>query len=86
MAHFVKINENICGEIIVVRNEDAPTEKEGQEFLANCGIAGDWLQCSYNTQNGIHILGGTPFRGNYPSPGMKYDEVNDIFGTITESE
>ena len=86
MAHFVNVTNNVCGDVIVVGDEDAPTEEAGQAFIAACGIEGTWMQCSYNTRNGVHILGGTPFRGNYPGNGMKYDPVKDIFGTITEPE
>lgn len=79
MAHFVKMENNTCGNIIVVSDEDAPTEEAGQEFIAACGLEGTWMQCSYNTRNGVHVLGGTPFRGNYPSPGMIYDAEKDEF-------
>ena len=34
---------------------------------------------SYNTQGGVHKLGGTPFRKNYAAVGYIYDPVRDAF-------
>ena len=34
---------------------------------------------SYNTQGGVHKLGGTPFRKNYAGVGYMYDPVRDAF-------
>ena len=80
MAHFAKIDSsNKVERVIVIRNEDAPDEKTGQEFIASIGLDGKWLQCSYNTRKGIHQMGGTPFRGNYPGQGWRYDEELDAF-------
>ncbi len=36
---------------------------------------------SYNTQGGVHKLGGTPFRKNYAGVGHIYDPVRDAFYT-----
>jgi hypothetical protein len=36
---------------------------------------------SYNTQGGVHRLGGTPFRKNYAGVGYMYDPVRDAFYT-----
>mgnify|MGYP003326497730 FL=1 len=38
-----------------------------------------WVQTSYNTSGGVHILGGTPLRKNFASPGSLYDPVRDAF-------
>lgn len=83
MAHFVKIDENnTCGQIIVVRNEDIldangnESEEVGQAFIASIGIDGTWKQCSYN---------GT-FRGRYPVAGMIYNEELDEFVLPTVEE
>ena len=48
MAHFAKIENNTVVEVIVVANDDAPTEVAGQTFLASLGLAGEWVQTSYN--------------------------------------
>lgn len=34
---------------------------------------------SYNTRENTHILGGTPFRGNYAGIGYIWDEENNVF-------
>ena len=41
--------------------------------------AQDVKRTSYNTQGGVHQLGGTPFRKNYAGKGMLYDPVRDAF-------
>ena len=48
MAHFAKVENGIVREIIVVSNTDAPTEAAGKAFIANIGLAGEWVQTSYN--------------------------------------
>jgi len=48
MAHFAKVENGIVQQVIVVSNDDAPTEVAGQEFLASLGLAGEWVQTSYN--------------------------------------
>ena len=80
MAHFARINENnIVQEVIVVDNNSAATELLGQEFIASIGISGTWLQTSYNTLAGRHLLSGTPFRKNYAGIGFTYDSTRDAF-------
>ena len=88
MAHFAKLNNyNEVIAVSVVGNNDTAdnagveVESIGQQFLE--GIHGWdrnlWKQTSYNTYQGEHKLGGTPFRGNYALVGMIYDATNDIF-------
>ena len=48
MAHFAKIQNNVVVEVIVVGNDEAPTEADGQAFIASCGLDGQWVQTSYN--------------------------------------
>lgn len=80
MAHFAKIDEfNIVTQVIVVNNDNAITEQQGQEFIVSLGLEGTWKQTSYNTVAGVHILGGTPFRKNYAGIGFTYDEARDAF-------
>ena len=40
---------------------------------------GGCKRTSYNTQGGVHKLGGTPFRKNYAGVGYIYDPVRDAF-------
>lgn len=48
MAHFARIENNVVKEVLVVGNGDAPTEAAGKTFIATCGLAGEWVQTSYN--------------------------------------
>jgi hypothetical protein len=48
MAHFAKIEDTKVVEVIVISNDDAPTEVDGQEFIASIGLDGLWVQTSYN--------------------------------------
>ena len=87
MAHFAKLGIN--GKVIavhVVNNSDVlnssgeEDEKVGQKFLEKLHgwPASMWIQTSYNTDSGVHALGGTPLRGNYAGVGMVYDDDNNI--------
>lgn len=71
MAHFAKVENNLVTQVIVAE----------PEFIAT-GALGDpasWLQTSYNTVGGKHLLGGEPLRGNYAGIGYTYDAQNDVF-------
>lgn len=48
MAHFARIDDGIVREVIVIHNNDAPDESAGQAFIASLGLAGEWVQTSYN--------------------------------------
>ena len=85
MAHYAKLSED--NEVLTVLTLDdvneAGSETTGQQYLEthNNWPAHLWKKCSYNTKNGVHKLGDTAFRGNYPSKGMVWDETNQIFRT-----
>lgn len=72
MSHFALIDDNnIVVQVIVAE----------QEFI-DSGIVGDpskWIQTSYNTSGGVHLLGGTPLRKNYAGIGYTYDPIRDAF-------
>jgi hypothetical protein len=76
------MSDNVCGDVIVVRNEDIldengnESEAVGQAFIASIGLEGTWMQTSYNGS----------FRGRYAGPGMKYDPELDEFVTPTIEE
>lgn len=77
MAHFAKVLNNIVQEVIVVSNDDAPTEEVGQAFIASLGIEGQWLQTSYNHN----------FRGCYAGIGYTYDaEIDEFVAPVFPSE
>lgn len=80
MSHFAKIENNIVTQVIVAEQD-----------VINSGLFGDptsWIQTSYNTHNGVHVLGGTPLRKNFAGVGYTYDPVADEFNppetTVTE--
>jgi hypothetical protein len=85
MAHYALLDENnIVVEVITGVEEDS-LDPDGnvvdwEEWYGN--LKG--LTCkrtSYNTNGNQHLLGGTPFRGNYAAIGYTYDPVNDVFFT-----
>ena len=71
MAHFAKVKDGIVIKVIVAE----------QEFVDNYidNVAGAWVQTSYNTRGGVHLLGGTPLRKNYAGKGYTYDTKRDAF-------
>ncbi len=81
MAHFCKIGKGSKVEkVVVVSNDVATSEQAGIDFLNNLYGTNDiWKQTSYNTLEGVHLLGGTPFRKNYGGLGFKYDQTRDAF-------
>ena len=85
MAHYGFIdNDNIVVEVITGKDEsDTESLPEGfDSWEAYYETQRDGLTCkrtSYNTQNGEHLEGGTPFRGNYAGIGYTYEEDDDIF-------
>jgi hypothetical protein len=71
MAHFAKIENGIVTQVIVAEQD-----------VINSGLFGaphTWIQTSYNTRDGVHILGGTPLRKNFAGIGYYYDSVADEF-------
>jgi len=85
MAHFAQIDENnkvVQVVVIETRHTSTPdgTEKEsiGAAYCEHL-FGGKWVKTSYNTLNGEHLQGGTPFRGNFAGVGYTYDENNNIF-------
>jgi len=81
MAHFAKIGRySKVEKVVVVSNDVATTEQAGIDFLNNMYGTNDiWKQTSYNTLEGVHLLGGTPFRKNFAGVGYKYDQTRDAF-------
>lgn len=72
MSHFAQIDENnIVTQVIVIEQD-----------VVDTGLFGDpnsWIQTSYNTHGGTHLLGGTPLRKNYAGIGYTYDNTRDAF-------
>ena len=75
MSHFAKLDENnVVVFVTVGRQEDDGKEAELSERTGD-----RYVQTSYNTYGGVHLLGGTPLRKNYAGIGYTYDEARDAF-------
>lgn len=68
MAHFAKVENGIVAQVIVVSNDDAPTEAAGRAFIASIGLEGEWIQTSYNS----NLIEGQD-RGKYAGIGDLWD-------------
>lgn len=78
MAHYCFLDaDNVVTEVIVGRDEgDGGVDWES--YYAQ--VRGQrCLRTSYNTRDGVHVRGGTPFRGTFAAIGMRYDEATDRF-------
>lgn len=71
MSHFAKIENGTVTQVIVVEQDVLDTGLFGDPSL--------WVQTSYNTLGGVHVLGGTPLRKNYAGLGFTYDSSRDAF-------
>jgi hypothetical protein len=72
MGHYAKIKNDIVVQVDVI-------DEEYFEENKNSFYKGKWIQTSYNTRAGVHLLGGTPLRKNYAGIGFTYDEERDAF-------
>ena len=80
MAHFAKIQDTKVVEVIVISNDDAPTEADGQAFIASLGFDGVWVQTSYNNNK---VEGAS--RGKYAGKGDVWNGTEFIAPVIDES-
>jgi len=71
MSHFAKVENGTVTQVIVVEQDVLDTGLFGDPSL--------WVQTSYNTLGGVHVLGGTPLRKNYAGVGYTYDSERDAF-------
>lgn len=69
MAHFAEVIDGIVVRVIVAEREFIDTLPNSQQ----------WIQTSYNTKDGVHILGGAPLRKNFAGVGFSYDPARDAF-------
>ena len=67
MAHYAKIENGIVMQVIVAEQDFIDTQE------------GTWVQTSYNTYGGRHLLGGTPLRKNYAGTGYIYDDKLNVY-------
>lgn len=72
MSHFAQIDgNNIVTQVLVIEQDVIDTGLFGEPS--------SFVQTSYNTQGGVHKLGGIPLRKNYAGIGYTYDSVRDAF-------
>ncbi len=72
MSHFAEIDHTNTVIRVIVAERD----------FIDSGAVGDphkWIQTSYNTHGGQHLLGGVPLRKNYAGPGYVYDYFRNAF-------
>ena len=87
MAYFAKLGTGNIIETVISINNSVITDNNGIEqeqlgvdFINNLYETNDiWKQTSYNTNGGVHLLGGTPFRKNYAGIGFTYDANRNAF-------
>jgi hypothetical protein len=78
MAHYAFLDENNIVTEVIVGKEEGEENINWEEHYSN--FRGQVCKrTSYNTQGGIHLLGGTPFRKNYAGIGFQYDQTRDAF-------
>jgi hypothetical protein len=71
MAHYAKVESGLVTQVIAAELGFFDT------FIDSS--PGEWIQTSYNTIGGIHLLGNTPLRKNHAAIGSVYDSTRDAF-------
>lgn len=71
MSHFAKVVDGIVTEVHVAEMDVLALGHWGDPSL--------FVQTSYNTRGGVHLLGGVPMRKNYAGVGFTYDAQRDAF-------
>jgi hypothetical protein len=85
MAHFAEIDSLqrvirvlVVDDVDTQDKEDVEVDSIGMKYL-NDAFGGTWLRTSYNTEAGVHLKSGTPFRKNYAAAGYTYSTARDAF-------
>ena len=91
MANFAELDSNnVVKRVVVIHNNESPTEEAGINFLKNLyGADTNWKQTSYNTFGGVHYTDGSysvpsedqskALRKNYAVINFTYNEEKDAF-------
>jgi len=77
MAHYAFLDENNIVVNVIVGCDECEEYDWEAVYEKNTGLK--CKRTSYNTFNGKHIAGKTPFRMNYACVGATYDEDRDAF-------
>ena len=78
MAHYAFLDSNNIVTGVIVGKDETDTSHNWEEYYGNfhgCVCK----RTSYNTYENKHLLGGTPFRGNYAAIGYTYFTSSNIF-------
>lgn len=75
MPHFAKLDKNSVVTFVTVGSD----HDDGKELELSKRTKHTYKQTSYNTQGGVHLLGGNPFRKNFAGIGFTYDADLDAF-------
>jgi len=78
MGHYALLDQNDIVFRVIVGKDESEGEYNWESFYGKIHE----VRCkrtSYNTQGGIHLNGGFPFRKNYAGIGYFYDEIRDAF-------
>lgn len=76
MAHYAELDSNNIVQRVLVMGDEDESIIEAQ---LNEQFGTIWKRTSYNTLNGVHAFGSTPFRKNYAGIGYTYDEERNAF-------
>lgn len=75
MGHWAKLNDDNRVIEVLVADDDKG------DWLAEA-LGGVWVQTSYNTRGGVHVLGGEPLRFNYAGIGYTFDPSKGTDGAF----
>ena len=78
MAHYAYLDENNIVTQVIVGPDENYNNTDWEQFYGEYrGVI--CKRTSYNTQGGVHLTGGIPFRKNYAGIGYYFDEARDAF-------
>jgi hypothetical protein len=78
MAHYAYLDENNFVVDVITGKEEGEDGVDWEVWYGNFrGLT--CKRTSYNTYEGVHLKGGTPFRKNFAAIGDTYDETRDAF-------
>tara|TARA_A100001037_G_scaffold224537_1_gene202461 strand:+ start:2413 stop:2817 length:405 start_codon:yes stop_codon:yes gene_type:complete len=69
MSHFAQVIDGVVRQVIVAEQAHINTLPDKDK----------WIQTSFNTKDGKHLLGGTPLRGQFAAIGYLYNKDDDYF-------
>ena len=78
MAHYAYLDENNIVVDVITGKDEGEDGVDWEVWYGNFrGLT--CKRTSYNTYEGVHLKGGTPFRKNFAAIGDTYDETRDAF-------